>query len=87
MLAYHSHGFEFYCHNTKKALRPWELELGQIVSPLLWTASGFKRYLLEDRIKVNSIFHGVPCFEFLGRLNTTDIVGEKIDEAIAHRRH
>ncbi|MCB0420023.1 MAG: GH3 auxin-responsive promoter family protein, partial [Bdellovibrionales bacterium] len=83
VLAFTSHYFEFLCLENQKIVKGWDLQPGQRVAPLLWTASGLRNYLLGDQLRVTEIWNGLPCFEFEGRLATADLVGEKIDESIA----
>jgi hypothetical protein len=48
-------------------------------------AHGLLRYLLPDRVRVTGFLHRAPCVEFLGRLGGVDLVGEKVDAALAQR--
>lgn len=79
ILAASSHFYEFRCLASGKILPAWKLEEGQEVQPLLWTSSGLLRYSLADRLKVTGFVSRTPCFEFLGRLQGVDLVGEKMD--------
>lgn len=83
LLAYHAHAFDFLCLETQKVFSPWELEPGQRVSPLLTTGSGLQRYLLGDQLIVKEFWNHLPDFEFMGRMHTSDLVGEKIDQSVA----
>ena len=78
-LAINSHFYEFQCLETSQVLCSWELKAGQIVKPILTTGSGLTRYILDDKIKVESFMGQTPCFEFLGRDRVSDFVGEKLD--------
>ena len=82
-LALNSHFYEFKCLDTGKVFPSWKLEPGQTVQPILSTGGGFWRYALRDRLKVTGTLHATPCFEFLGRLDGCDLVGEKISPELA----
>ena len=57
--------------------------MGQHVSPILTTGSGLTRYIIDDELLVTDFYQNVPCFRFMGRKMTVDLVGEKIDHFIA----
>lgn len=80
VLAYKSHYYEFRCIHTGKIHTSWQLQKDQIVEPVITSANGLTRYLIEDRIQVCDYFNQVPCFEFLGRNATSDLVGEKLTD-------
>jgi hypothetical protein len=61
----------------------WKLEKGMCVSPILTTGSGFLRYKLNDRLSVTGFYNQTPCFKFLGRIDGTDMAGEKISSEAA----
>lgn len=82
-LAVTSHFYEFEDLESGKIYPAWGLEKGQMVRPLLTTGSGFLRYVLQDRMKVDDFMAGCPCFSFLGRINGVDLVGEKMSTEIA----
>jgi hypothetical protein len=48
-------------------------------------AHGLLRYLLPDRVRVTGFLRQAPCVEFLGRLGGVDLVGEKVDAALAQQ--
>lgn len=79
VLAASSHVYEFEDSVTGKILPPWALEEGQEVCPLLTTGSGMLRYRLGDLVRVTGHMGELPCLQFLGRSNTVDLVGEKMD--------
>ncbi|WP_413289286.1 GH3 auxin-responsive promoter family protein [Bdellovibrio sp. HCB337] len=83
ILAMESHFFEFKCLASGKVLPSWKLEKDQEVQPILWTSSGFLRYPLQDKMKVTGFIEETPTFEFMGRLQGVDMVGEKMDSATA----
>lgn len=78
LLACRSHVYEFEDLETGQILPPWQLRVGQQVSPLISTGSGLLRYRIEDVLSVTGHLHETPAFEFLGRRNTCDLVGEKL---------
>ncbi|MBU1167946.1 MAG: GH3 auxin-responsive promoter family protein [Proteobacteria bacterium] len=82
-LAATSHFYEFIDHDTQRIHAPWDLKKGQIVRPLLTTGSGFFRYDLNDQVRVSDFLRGCPCFEFLGRGEGIDMIGEKLTPKIA----
>lgn len=81
VLSAHSHFFEFRCLETDRILPAWKLERDQYVQPLLWSSNGFFRYPLADRLKVSGFYSSIPCLEFEGRLASTDLVGEKMENS------
>ncbi|MDX5298135.1 MAG: GH3 auxin-responsive promoter family protein, partial [Gammaproteobacteria bacterium] len=50
---------------------------------LLTTGSGLLRYAMKDRLRVVEPLHTCPCFEFLGRMDGIDLVGEKLSSELA----
>lgn len=82
LLAITSHAYEFRCQQTQKIYLPWELELGQIVQPLLTTGAGFFRYALPDQMEVTGFEQQCPALEFKGRISGCDMVGEKLDPVL-----
>lgn len=82
-LTYQSHFYEFLDLNSNEVLPSWRLQPGQLVSPVITTGSGLTRYVIDDELIVEKFYHGIPCFRFLGRKMTVDLVGEKIDQAVA----
>lgn len=80
VLSFKSHFYQFRCVQTGKILFSWQLEKDQIVEPIISGSNGIVRYLIEDRIQVCDYFNQVPCFEFLGRNATSDMVGEKLSD-------
>lgn len=82
-LTYQSHFYEFLDLNNDVVVPSWELKIGQKVSPIITTGSGLIRYIIDDELEVNTFYHGIPCFKFLGRKMTVDLVGEKIDQNVA----
>lgn len=84
-LTYQSHFYEFLDLNTDQVMPSWQLEVGQMVSPIITTGSGLLRYIIDDELRVTEMFNGIPCFEFQGRKMTVDLVGEKIDQTVAQK--
>jgi hypothetical protein len=82
-LAVNSHYYEFLDIDSGIVVPSWKLEKGMNVSPILTTGSGFLRYKLDDRLLVSEFFNETPCFEFLGRIDGTDMAGEKISSQAA----
>jgi hypothetical protein len=78
VLASRSHFFEFRDLSSGRLHFAWDLREGQEVQPLLTTSSGLLRYEMQDRLKVTGFLEETPCFEFLGRLRSVDLVGEKL---------
>ena len=74
---------EFMDIKTGVIYPSWGLHIGQEVRPLLTTGSGFLRYGMKDKMKVVDFIHHCPCFEFLGRMDGTDMVGEKLSTDVA----
>ncbi|OUS28999.1 hypothetical protein A9Q99_10325 [Gammaproteobacteria bacterium 45_16_T64] len=77
-LSVNSHYYEFLDLSSNDVVPAWKLEKGMEVSPLLTTGSGFLRYKLNDKLVVDGFLNQCPCFEFRGRLDGTDLAGEKI---------
>ncbi|HVR01054.1 MAG TPA: GH3 auxin-responsive promoter family protein [Polyangia bacterium] len=82
-LAVRSHYFEFVDLESGRPCFSWELRDGQTVRPLLTTGGGLLRYRLEDRLVVRGFLGTTPCFEYLGRLQDVDMVGEKMSQEAA----
>jgi hypothetical protein len=80
--AYFSHFFEFIdATGTIHLLH--ELQQGETYDTIITTGSGLYRYRLNDLVKVNSFYRGLPSLEFVGKSNVvTDMVGEKLSEAV-----
>jgi hypothetical protein len=85
VLASRSHFYEFVDLATERAHFAWELREGQEVRPLLTTGAGLLRYGLRDRLKVRGFVGSTPCLEFQGRMDDTDMVGEKLSPDAAAR--
>jgi hypothetical protein len=84
VLAVNSHFYEFKDLQNEKVIPSWELRDGQEVEPIVTAGNALKRYTLGDRLKVRAI-KGKPYmnFDFIGRLQTFDIAGEKISTSTA----
>lgn len=85
VLASRSHFYEFVDLATERSHFAWELREGQEVRPLLTTGAGLLRYGLRDRLKVRGFVGSTPCLEFQGRMDDTDMVGEKLSPDAAAR--
>ncbi len=84
-LAYLSHFYEFEMLNSGKIVAPWQLKEGDEVSPILTTSTGMLRYAMNDCLKVTGFYGDVPCFSFLGRKQSVDMVGEKMSTDAARQ--
>lgn len=82
-LALTSHYYEFRGLDDGPVIPSWQLEQGMVVQPVLSTGSGFWRYALDDRLEVTGFLESCPCFAFRGRQAGVDMVGEKLDHALA----
>ena len=61
-------------------------EVGGEYEVVVSNESGLYRYALGDRVRVHGFFGTAPLLEFLGRAGvTSDLVGEKLDEAFVAR--
>ncbi len=78
-LAFQTHFFEFKDLETGQTYPSWDLKIGREYQPILWTSTGLLRLSLQDRVLVTGFLESVPCFEFISRIQSTDLVGEKID--------
>lgn len=77
-----SHFLEFI-DDTGVARLVDELEAGKRYRPLLSTSGGLYRYRLGDVVEVDGFVANTPCVRFVGREDhRSDLVGEKLDEAI-----
>ena len=77
-LAINSHFYEFKDLETGDILPSWEIRKNGVYQPILSTESGLMRYQLADQVKVDGFLGTCPTLTFLGRLDGTDLVGEKI---------
>jgi hypothetical protein len=76
VIAITAHVHEFL--EEDRILKPWELEEGGSYRVLLSTGAGFLRYDLGDRVQVSGWWGRLPILRFLGRSQTSDLVGEKL---------
>lgn len=79
VLATNAHFYEFRDLETNQIHPAWDLLQGRVYQPILWTSAGLLRYQLQDRVKVTGFLGKTPALEFLGRLQSVDLVGEKVD--------
>ncbi|CAN5430749.1 GH3 auxin-responsive promoter family protein [soil metagenome] len=77
-LAFQSHFYEFIDLETDEVLPSWLVKKDKTYQPVLSCSNGLLRYKLADRLLCTGYFETVPCFEFLGRIHSVDLVGEKI---------
>lgn len=82
-LMYQAHFYEFLTADGERVVPAWQLQLGDIVSPVISTGAGLLRYVIDDELEVTGFVGKVPCFRFLGRKMTVDLVGEKMDHLTA----
>lgn len=82
-LAINSHFYEFEDLATETILDSWQLKKDMVVRPIISAANGFLRYAMKDQLKVTDFIHQCPCFEFIGRIDGTDMVGEKLSPETA----
>lgn len=82
-LAYCSHVYEFEDVSSQDILPPWKLDKGQVVKPVITSGNGLLRYRMNDLLEVNGHIGSVPCFEFQGRDDGVDMVGEKMSASLA----
>lgn len=82
-LAYTAHYYEFLCLKSKMILKASDLNVGDKLIPIISTQNGLLRYKLNDELIVSGFNGKCPQLTFVGRLATTDLVGEKIDKTIA----
>lgn len=57
-----------------------DAKVGESYSLILSSPGGFHRYNTHDIVKVIGIHKNCPTFEFVGRDNYSDLVGEKLSE-------
>lgn len=81
VLTIHAHFYEFRDLENGQIFPSWKLQKDRVYQPILWTSSGLLRYQLQDRIKVTGFLGSTPHLEFMGRLHSVDLVGEKVDAA------
>jgi hypothetical protein len=81
-LCLRSHFYEFQDLKTGKIHLAHELKKGQQVAVIVSNSSGLLRYQLGDHLEVTGFFDQAPCFHFLGRPGTVDLVGEKLDLSV-----
>lgn len=82
-LAINSHFYEFEEIDSKKVFDSWQLTKNMIVRPIISSSNGLLRYGMKDQLKVTGFINQCPCFEFIGRMDGTDMVGEKLSTATA----
>ena len=82
-LAINSHFYEFEELTSQTLLNSWQLARGMFVRPIISSANGLLRYAMKDQLKVTGFINQCPCFEFIGRIDGTDMVGEKLSPETA----
>ena len=82
-LSVRSHFYEFRCLQTGDIFPSWELKLGQELQPIVTAGNGILRYALPDRVFVKGFAEKTPLLDFVGRIGSIDLVGEKLSFADA----
>ncbi len=82
-LAINSHFYEFEDLTSGEILPSWQLKLGLTVRPIITCANGIFRYAMNDQLLVTNFLNEIPCFEFIGRMDGIDMVGEKLSPQVA----
>lgn len=82
-LAVNSHFYEFEDLVNQRIINSWQLTTGMYVRPIISSANGLLRYAMKDQLKVTGFINRCPCFEFIGRIEGTDMVGEKLSPETA----
>jgi hypothetical protein len=82
-LAINSHFYEFEDLKSQTILNSWQLARGMFVRPIISSANGLLRYAMKDQLQVTGFINQCPCFEFIGRIDGTDMVGEKLSPETA----
>ena len=80
VLAIDSGYFEFL-DDAGRAHEAPDLEVGTDYEVLMSTEAGLYRYAIGDRVRVHGYTGEAPMLEFLGRVATVDLCGEKLTEA------
>jgi hypothetical protein len=82
-LAYSSHFYEFLELRTNTVKQSWELKLNDIVSPIITTQNGILRYKINDKLIVDGFNETIPQMTFISRMNSCDMVGEKLSSELS----
>ena len=82
-LTINSHFYEFEEIDSKQIFDSWQLKKDMIVRPIISSSNGLLRYGMKDQLKVTGFINQCPCFEFIGRMDGTDMVGEKLSTETA----
>ncbi len=82
-LAVNSHFYEFEDLASGEILPSWQLKKGLTVRPIITCGNGIFRYAMNDQLLVSNFLNGIPCFEFIGRMDGIDMVGEKLSPQVA----
>jgi len=77
--AYTSHFLEFR-DSSGTCFPIHQIETGKSYEVILTTGGGLYRYSTRDMVQVCGYFNQLPLLSFVGRMNTFDLVGEKLDE-------
>lgn len=79
VLASQSHFYEFLDTESQEIVPSWKVKVGCDYQPIVWSSSGLLRYLMPDRVRITGFLRETPCLEFMGRIRSVDLVGEKMD--------
>jgi len=77
-LAFQSHFYEFIDLANHDVVPSWRVKKNGVYQPVLSSSNGLLRNKLSDRLLCTGFLESVPCFEFLGRIHSVDLVGEKL---------
>lgn len=86
LLSYNSHYFEFRNIENDVLETITSLKIDFEYEVIVTTQSGFLRYATGDIIRVTKFFFGKPSCIFVGRVDTIDLFGEKLDELTVSKK-
>ncbi|WP_419607067.1 GH3 family domain-containing protein, partial [Thiolapillus sp.] len=84
VLAVNSGYFEFV-DNAGKVLQAAEVQPGERYRIILTNDLGMYRYDLGDEVEITGWYEKAPMLRFRGRISTSDLVGEKLEEVFVAR--
>lgn len=77
-------GFYEFIDEDGKIHLAHELHVGREYQVILTTAGGLYRYRSGDRVRCHDYVSTLPQLEFIGRTQTSDLAGEKLNEAFVN---
>ncbi|MCK5883431.1 MAG: GH3 auxin-responsive promoter family protein [Bacteriovoracaceae bacterium] len=83
LLAINSHFFEFM-DDDGKIFDFDQLVINSRYTPIITTSGGLYRYNTNDTVEVVDYYLSVPLLSFVGRKNTVDLCGERLNEDRVH---